>query len=577
MRSVGTIRHETRKAKGRERAYWIITCEPHVAIRIKRVFARIEKGKSGELLLIDIPETARELRWFLDRYPMEVAEPLHLESQAEKHRDIEATVELVLAGSLPSPIDLAVPLRSYQQQAVALALASGSLLLADDVGLGKTAQGIGMLADPRARPGLVVTLTHLPRQWAAEFATFAPDLEVYIAKTANPQDELKRHFRKVSLFKPDVYILSYSKLAGWSDHLAPVIRGMVLDECQELRHAGSEKYRAAARIASRAVFRMGTSATPIFNYGGEIFNVLDVLRPDCLGTQAEFNREWCNGDTGNKPKIKSPSAFGTYARREGLMLRRTREEVGRELPALTTVRHEIDADLAELDKVEDAAAELARVILAQGNETFKGERMRAAEELSWKLRQATGIAKARPVAEFVRILVDNGEKVLLAGWHREVYGIWQSRLKDLAPAFYTGTESDAQKAESIRRFKANETDVLIMSLRSGAGVDGLQEVCRTVVFGEIDWSFAVHTQFTGRIYRDGQTDPVVAYYLVSESGSDPVVADVLGIKRQQLEGIIDPNADMIERLQTDGNHIRRLALAYLNKRRVKGPLALIGG
>jgi hypothetical protein len=47
------------------------------------------------------------------------------------------------------------------------------------------------------------------------------------------------------------------------------------------------------------------------------------------------------------------------------------------------------------------------------------------------LRQATGIAKAPFVADFVRLLVESGEKVLLYGWHREVYSIWRDKLKDL--------------------------------------------------------------------------------------------------------------------------------------------------
>lgn len=71
---------------------------------------------------------------------------------------------------------------------------------------------------------------------------------------------------------------------------------------------------------------------------------------------------------------------------------------------------------------------------------------------------------------------------------------------------------------------------MIMSLRAGQGIDGLQKVCRTVVLGELDLSPAVHTQFCGRIFRDGQLDPVMAYFLLADYGADPVIADVLGIK-----------------------------------------------
>jgi SNF2 family DNA or RNA helicase len=105
-----------------------------------------------------------------------------------------------------------------------------------------------------------------------------------------------------------------------------------------------------------------------------------------------------------------------------------------------------------------------------------------------------------------------------------------------------------------------------MSLRSGAGVDGLQEFCRTTVFGELDWSPGVHEQCTGRIYRDGQKDPVVAYFMMSADGADPIMADVLGIKREQIEGVRNPGGDLLERVNTGENNLRQLARDFLERR-----------
>lgn len=54
------------------------------------------------------------------------------------------------------------------------------------------------------------------------------------------------------------------------------------------------------------------------------------------------------------------------------------------------------------------------------------------------MRQATGIAKAPYVLEFVRMLVESGESVMLYGWHRDVYNIWLERLAEFNPVMYTG-------------------------------------------------------------------------------------------------------------------------------------------
>jgi hypothetical protein len=57
----------------------------------------------------------------------------------------------------------------------------------------------------------------------------------------------------------------------------------------------------------------------------------------------------------------------------------------------------------------------------------------------------------------------------------------------------------------------------------------------------------------------------VIYYLLSEEGSDPVIADILGIKRGQLDGIRDPNAELVIKSQADPERIKRLAEDYLKR------------
>jgi SNF2 family DNA or RNA helicase len=166
----------------------------------------------------------------------------------------------------------------------------------------------------------------------------------------------------------------------------------------------------------------------------------------------------------------------------------------------------------------------------------------------------------------VRLLLENGESVVLFGWHRSVYDIWVERLKEFSPVLYTGSENAAQKADSVERFTTGKSKLFIMSLRSGAGVDGLQHVCRTVVVGELDWAPGVIEQCIGRVDRDGQTNPVMAYYMLAADGADPIMADVLGIKREQVEGVRNPGSDLIERLETGEDHIRRLAKELLLSR-----------
>jgi SNF2 family DNA or RNA helicase len=554
-----------------ENKQFAVSAPPHVIMRMKRVFAKVDTRQHGQVRITATDETARDLEWFMLRYPLELhpdAERV-LTEKAARHREKISIVDSILAGRLAlTDFGLAQPLREYQQIAADVAYHRNGLLLADDVGLGKTASAIGLLARNETLPALVVTLTHLPRQWQDEIAKFAPHLSTHIVKTGKVYDIVERHSRgkrgpKVS---PDVVIISYSKLSKWADALAPVVKTVIYDEVQELRRGQSDKCSAAWHITGSATWRMGLSATPIYNYGGEIWNVMESLCPDGLGTRQEFLNEWCmNYWQADKAKIANPDAFGSYMREAGLMLRRTRKEVGRELKPLNKAVEYVAADLEALNNVSANCAELARAIL-RGGEDFRGQKMMQSEEFSNRLRQATGIAKAPYVAEYVRLLLEGEPRIVLYGWHREVYSIWLDRLKEFNPVLYTGSESPNQKQEAKDRFVSGDSRLLIISLRAGAGLDGLQFVCRTLVFGELDWSPGVHEQCEGRVLRDGQPDPVFAYYMVSDEGSDPTVAQVLGVKRRQIVGIRhDAETNLFEQLQTDGSHIKKLAAAYLER------------
>jgi SNF2 family DNA or RNA helicase len=187
----------------------------------------------------------------------------------------------------------------------------------------------------------------------------------------------------------------------------------------------------------------------------------------------------------------------------------------------------------------------------------------ASSEIENIVRQATGVAKAPQVAAFVKGLMDQGEKVVLFGWHRAVYDIWLEQLKEYNPVMYTGSESPGQKEAARDRFIRGESKLMIVSLRSGIGLDGLQYVANTCVFGELDWSPEVHKQCIGRVHRDGREagSTVMAYFLVSDSGLDPIMSEVLGLKDEQSTWLMDGAPTAITQ-RVDDKIIKRVAEKY---------------
>lgn len=555
QRTYGAIELVADAAGSRHATWRIAEIEPHVAIRLKQIFPRINKTARPPFDLTGGPQLDADLNWFCQRYPMRMS------TQAAARMAARTTLfELGQAelGAILSPawqppstagFRPGTEPYGYQVQAAELARRTGRLLLMDEMGLGKTVSAIATVLAPDFLPALVVPQTHLPGQWAEKIAEFT-ELRCHIVKQTKPYE----------LPPSDVVICPYSKLAGWIDYAETAgFKSVVFDEIQELRAgATTAKGAAAQAFARQAQLVLGLSGTPIYNYGEEIWRICDFLEEGSLGDWWDFVREWCKPGPGGKWVVRDPQALGTFLRESHLALRRTRTDVGHERKFANAIVHTIDTDAEVLEDGAALMASLARQVIG-GSFTERGQ---ASRELDMMMRHATGVAKARHVAAFVRILLDAGQPVLLCGWHRDVYEIWQRELAAYRPLLYTGSESPARKERTKRAFIDGETDLMIMSLRSGAGLDGLQARARTIVFGELDWSPKVHEQCVARLDRPGQAHQVDAIYLVSDSGSDPAVIGVLGLKSSQSQGIVDPLSAPAEQ-NADATRIRQLAEKYL--------------
>ena len=536
---------------------WRIRLKPHVAQRFKSVFKGISAGETSPFHLKDKPDTGVDLEWFFSRYPVEMSsaaqERLGLSVLSARRR--QENVEAIIGSDWkPAAIvgfrDGRAPY-PYQSRAAALARATGRLLLLDDVGLGKTISALAAIADGNGLPAAIIVQPHLSGQWARDYIEAFTHLKAHEITTTTPY----------RLPRADIYLFRYSNISGWADYAEEAgFKTVVFDEVQELRHGPStSKGKGGMAFARSAEIVIGLTATPIYNYGSEIFNVVELIAPGTFGSWHEFLIEWCKS-SGSHWVVKDPAALGAYLQEAGIALRRTEdsEEVKSQLPVLNRVLIEVDWNVKDARSDEELQRSLAQRVLG-GRFTDRGQ---AARELDFLMRQMTGVAKARSVAAYVRMIVESGEPVIVAGWHREVYAIWQKALADLRPVMFTGSESQKAKRDAKAAFMSGETDVMILSLRSGAGLDGLQHRGCHVVFGELDWSPQVHVQVTGRLRRRGQKRQVTAHYLHVDNGSDPVLMETLGLKASQSHGILNPYSTPQEQ-QQDETRMRRLAKQVL--------------
>ena len=541
----GTLSYNAR------RKCWTIKGDPAVTELAKRLFPGSD-AKRGEARFTAHRRIIGDVNWLMLRYPLQVAErdkerwKQALNQARDYYRERERAKILTMAPQ-PSPAVFNGELRPFQQQGLNWLLLTPRALLADEMGLGKTVQALACAAMEGVFPLLIVPPPHLARNWLAETKRFlrieGKEPRVHIIKGLTPYP----------LPEADVYILHYLLLRGWKKVLPDMnFHTVIFDEVQELRRTGTEKYSAASLLSESCQRVMGLSGTPIYNYGSEIWNVINILDFHFLGDWETFTREWCSG-YGNRI-VSKPELLGDHLRREGLMLRRTKQEVLPELPEKRRLVQEIDAD--DTLYVRLMAPVWEKLYRWRQDQALSASaRALLEDQISQEARQATGLAKAPYVCQFVKALVNAGENVLLFAHHHAVMDIYKKELKQEKPVFITGRESAGQKEDAVDRFMTGKTDLCVISLRAASGLNLQRATC--VVFGELDWSPAVHSQAEDRAHRIGQKDSLLCYYLVSPGGSDQDMQEALGLKVSQFQLLMGDSPESQAQAEAQANYARR--------------------
>ena len=527
-RTYGTLSYNKR------RKCWVVKGDPTVTELCKRLFPGTETSRRGEARFTAHRRIVGDLNWLMLRYPLTVRQTDMARwedalAQAREYVIRREEARLMPVRITPSPSTFNGTLTPFQEEGLGFLMRTDRGLLADEMGLGKTVQALAMLSETGAYPALIVAPPHLMCNWQNEIARFVkkPDgspLTVHVIKGLKPYQ----------LPQADLYLMHYLLLRGWKEALPQAeIPTVIFDEIQELRHSGTEKYSAASLVADAAQRVIGLSGTPIYNKGAEIWNVVNILDYHFLGDYESFTREWCYG-YGNQIVAK-PELLGEKLRDEGMMLRRTKQEVLKDLPPKRRLVMAVDSDDGVYRRLMQP---IRQTLLQLKNDAEATASQRALWEMEIERgeRQATGIAKAPYVAQFVRALLDADEKVLLFAHHHEVMDIYKKELSAYSPAFITGRETPAMKERSVERFMTGRTNLCCISLRAAAGLNLQRASC--IVFGELDWSPAVHSQAEDRAHRMGQTDSILCYYLVSSEGCDQDIQDALGLKVSQFVGLM---------------------------------------
>ena len=453
-------------------------------------------------------------------------------------------------------------LRDYQREGLGwiefLRRFSFGGCLADDMGVGKTAQVLALFETRRALramgetvpPSLVVLPRSLVFNWKEEAARFTPQLRLldYTGAERNGDD----------FSGYDAVLATYGTLRRDVVRLKDFeFDYIVLDEAQAIKNANTESAKAVRLL--KGAHRLALSGTPVENHLGELWSLFEFLNPGMLGSASVFKMA---GGVGRNPDEETRRLLAHGLR--PFILRRTKEQVARELPPKT--EQTIYCELKPTQrKLYNELRQHYRESLLKRVETngLAKSKIQVLEALL-RLRQAachpglldakrTGEASAKLDTLLAQIaeVTEEGHKALVFSQFTSLLAIVRERLDaNHVPYEYLDGQTRDRKAP-VDRFQ-NDPDCRLFLVSLKAGGLGLNLTAAEYVF-LLDpwWNPAVEAQAVDRAHRIGQTRQVFAYRLIARDTVEEKVLELQKTKRDLAAAIIGEDNSLIRNLKRE--------------------------
>ncbi len=470
--------------------------------------------------------------------------------------------------ALPDPTSRAAPggleLMAHQAQVVAAAAAGHrTFLLADEPGLGKTAQALLAAQAAGAFPLLVVVPNVVKTNWAHEAALWTP-------KRASTV--IHGNGDNIDGFA-DIVIVNYEVLdrhVGWLGELG--FRGMVVDEAHFIKNKSSQRSQHVLQLSRSIRSRvanpllMALTGTPLINDIEDFKNIwqflgwIDETMP--LADLMEALEE-----TGLTP---SDPGFYRAARNSVVdlgIVRRRKVDVASDIPARRVADLPVELDDAVGRSIRQAERELAARMVTRYHLALETRRAGTVVEgidhelvrrvATWEREDTTtantgenvfsmvrriGQAKAGLAADYAAQLARSVGKVVFFAKHVDVMDVAEETFakRGLRYSSIRGDQTRAAREKNIDAF-VNDPDVaVVVCSLSAAGVGLNLQVASNVVLAELSWTDAEQTQAIDRVHRIGQSEPVTAWRVIAAQTIDTRIAELIdskaGLAAKALDG-----------------------------------------
>lgn len=469
---------------------------------------------------------------------------------------------------LPFPTSRFTPMGSdlmpHQGQLVAAAAAGHrTFLLADEPGLGKTAQSLLAAEAADAYPLLVVVPNVVKTNWAREAGRWTPH------RTATV---VQGNGETVDGFA-DIVVVNYEVLdrhVGWLGEFG--FRGMVVDEAHFIKNKTSQRSQHVLELSERIRVRtprpllMALTGTPLINDIDDFRAIwqflgwIDDEKP--LGELMERLE-----DAGLTP---ADPGFYPAARQCVIdmgIVRRRKVDVAADIPARRIADLPVELDDKAGSSIRKAERELARRLVKRYESALAARESATVVEgidvelvrkvAGWELKDTStkttgenvfgmmrriGQAKAALAADYAAQLARSAGKVVFFAKHVDVMDVAEESFErqGISYASIRGDQTPSARQRNIDAF-VNDPDVAVaVCSLTAAGVGLNLQVASNIVLAELSWTDAEQTQAIDRSHRIGQTEPVTAWRIIAAQTIDARIAELIdskaGLAARALDG-----------------------------------------
>ncbi len=439
-----------------------------------------------------------------------------------------------------------------------------SFLLADEPGLGKTAQSVLAASVANAYPLLAVVPTVVKMNWAREVERWTPQR---CATVIHGDGDTVDAFA-------DVFIVNYEVLdrhLAWLGSLG--LRGMVVDEAHFIKNLTSQRSQnvlalgARIREQVRDPLMLALTGTPLIN-DVEDFDAIWRFLGWTNGEKPGPERLMAKLDaTGLTPADK---AFYPEARDAVIsmgIVRRKKKDVAADLPDKLVADLPVELDdeygrsirAAEHELGERLAAKYRRIIEARGDTVRLGEydedivRLVAHGELEeskaagagadnvFTMVRKIGQAKALLAADYAVQLQRSVGKVVFFAKHIDVMDAAEAHFaaSGLRTISIRGDQSTPARQQAIDAFNGDPDVAIAVCSLTAAGVGLNMQAASNVVLAELSWTAAEQTQAIDRVHRIGQDEPVTAWRIIAAHTIDTKIAELIDSKQSLAARALD--------------------------------------